>query len=201
LSPRLDILAHGLKDEETAFGIEAAAIDLLELAKLTNQVRGSKSLEIGRMTLHQLIGYYAAPPVTVVHPALLIRINKLYRHNMSAEELYEATRGVWKLGERRDKAKYGLAVFEGVVREVYEITGPWLPARTALYRTRDLSDRDVSGRWEFTGVVAQADVRDKYRLGNVQGYFRQGQQSPTVHVNCEKREKRSKSSSSANEGS
>jgi hypothetical protein len=183
LSPRLDILAHGLKDEETAFRIEAAAIDLLGLGQLTNAVRGWKSLEMGRMTLDELIGYYAAPPVSVIHPALLIRINKLFRHNMSPHELYEATRGVWKLGARRTEAKLALAVFEGIVREVYEIH-TWHPGKTTSYTTRDLSQRDVTGRWEFLGAVAQPAIRDIYRGGNVRSYFRQGQQSPTVYVTC-----------------
>src|ERR1019366_5709072 len=40
LEPRIDILAHGLPDEETALRIEAAVIDLLGLGQLTNAVRG-----------------------------------------------------------------------------------------------------------------------------------------------------------------
>ena len=182
LTPRLDILAHGLKDEETAFRIEAAAIDLLGLGELANQVRGWKSLQTGRMTLDELIGYYAAKPVTVVHPALLIRINKLYRHNMSQLELYEITRGIWKLGERRNGVRYALAVFEGVVREVYKIQS-WYPALTTSYITRDLSERDANGRWEFEGIRAPDDIRNQYYLGSVRVYFRRGNQSPVVYVN------------------
>jgi hypothetical protein len=40
---------------------------------------------------------------------------------MSAEELFEATHGVWKLSERRVRALYAFAVYKGVVREVYRI--------------------------------------------------------------------------------
>ena len=40
---RIDILAHGLRDEETAFRIEAAVIDLFALDVLMNEVRGSIS--------------------------------------------------------------------------------------------------------------------------------------------------------------
>jgi hypothetical protein len=119
--PRIDILAHGLRDEETAFRIEAAVIDLFGLDALTNEVRGWRSLEVGRIPLAELTMYYAATPVAVEVPALLIRINRLYRHNMTALELYEATRGVWILGARCTKAQFAFAVFEGVVREVYEI--------------------------------------------------------------------------------
>jgi hypothetical protein len=91
-SPRIDILAHGLRGEETAFRIEAAVIDLFGLDVLTNSVRGWRSLQLGRIPLSELTMYYAAKPVTVTVPALLIRINRLYRHSMTPQ------RGVWKVG-------------------------------------------------------------------------------------------------------
>jgi len=185
LLPEIEILAHGLKDEETALRIEAAAIDILGLGALTNAVRGFKSLQMGRMSLHELAGYYAVHPVKITHPALLVRINKLYRHNMSPIELYEATRGVWKLGARREQVKYALAVFEGVVREVYTIHS-WHPARTFPYKTRavELANRDVSDRWEFIGQIASEEIRAVYRGGSVKSYLRQGMASPTVYVNA-----------------
>jgi len=183
LVPRLEILAHGLKDEETAFRIEAAVIDLLGLEGLTNKVRGFQSLQFGRMTLDELIGYYAAPAVTIDDPVLLIRVNQLYRHKMSEHELYEITRGIWRLGERRHRAQYALAVFEGVVREVYAIE-EWHPALTTQYSTRDLSKRDVDGRWEFVGKAASEEVRTKYKLHSVRAYFLRGNQNPVIYVKC-----------------
>lgn len=179
--PRLEVLAHGLKDEETAFRVEAAAIDLLGLGDLTNQVRGWKSLQTGRMTLDELVGYYAAKPVTITDPVLLIRVNRLYRHGMSEAELYEATRGIWRVGERRETVKFAFAVFEGVVREVYMVDR-WHPARTTPYSTRDLSARDVTGRWEFTGELAESSVRKRYRFGSVRDYWRPGNQNPVLYV-------------------
>jgi hypothetical protein len=46
---------------------------------------------------------------------------------MTESELYDATRASWKVGNRRSEAQYALAVFEGIVREVYEITA-WMPS-------------------------------------------------------------------------
>lgn len=181
----MEILQHGLQDEETALRIEAAAIDLLGLGSLANAVRGCKSLEMGRMSVDELAGYYAAEPVTITHATLLIRINKLYRHNMSAQELYEATRGVWRLSARREAATYALAVFEGVVREVFEIRS-WHPANSTPYTTRveELAQRDVGGRWEFVGEIAPDEIRSRYRGRSVHSYFKRGQQSPVSYVNC-----------------
>lgn len=183
LAPRIDILAHQLPSEEVALRIEAAVIDLLGLDDLTNLVRGWRSLEFGRVSLQELITYYTAEPVEVTDPALLIRINQLYRHGMSKRELYEATRGVWKLGERRDRARIAMAVFEGVVREVYSI-GSWHRGGTLTYSTRAAEDVDAPDRWEFRGRVAPEPVRSRYLYRSVAAYFKRGQQSPVVYVNA-----------------
>ncbi|AUB84433.1 LEM-3-like GIY-YIG domain-containing protein [Candidatus Thiodictyon syntrophicum] len=181
IPPRLEILAHGLKDEETAFRVEAAVIDVLGLGSLTNAVRGWRSLQVGRMNLDDLAELYAAQPVNIDAPVLLVRVNKLYRKNMSALELYEATRGIWRLGKRRTNVRYAFSVFHGLVREVYGVH-QWYPARTLHYETRDLSARDTAGRFEFEGDIAPASIRDKYRGKAVHQYLKRGNQSPTVYV-------------------
>jgi hypothetical protein len=182
LEPRIDILAHALRDEETAFRIEAAVIDLLGFDDLMNEARGWRSVQSGRRRLSELAFYYAAKPVEVTVPALLIRINRLYRHDMTPIELYEATRGTWKLGERRKGARYAFAVFEGVVREVYEIEA-WHRAGTTPYATRDAAKLKLD-RWEFAGRIADESIRSVYIGGSVAAYFRRGQQMPTAYVNC-----------------
>ncbi len=115
-------------------------------------MRGWRSVQIGRLPLSDLTMYYAAQPCEVQIPALLIRINRLYRHGMSALELYEATRGTWKLSARRNDARYAFAVFEALVREVYEIEA-WHRAASTPYATRDATKLKVD-RWEFTGRPA-----------------------------------------------
>lgn len=101
-----------------------------------------------------------AQPVEVHHRAILITINQLYRNDMTPLELYEATRGIWVVGTRRNNAEYAMAVYQGIIREVYRID-QWHPAGTLEYRTRDSSDFGKRGRWEFSGVVAD-DIRDEY---------------------------------------
>ena len=182
IKPRLDVLAHGLPSAETALRIEAAVIDLLGLDTLTNEVRGWRSIQLGRLTLSELISYYAAKPIKMTDPAILIRINRLYRHGMSEEELYEATRGVWKLSNRRYGAKLALAVFEGVIREVYEIES-WHPAGTTPYRTGSVQDVKRQGRWEFKGRKASEGVRSRYIGGLVKEYLKPGAQNPVAYVN------------------
>ncbi|MFN0020821.1 MAG: LEM-3-like GIY-YIG domain-containing protein [Pirellulaceae bacterium] len=183
--PRLEILAHGLASEDTALRIEAAAIDLLGLDELTNKVTGWRSIQLGKMPLQELIFYYAAKPVEIVDPVLLIRINRLYRHAMSVEELYDATRSAWKLGQRREAAKFVLAVFEGVVREVFKVE-QWHPGGATPVKSGVHGDRGpiASDRWEFTGKVASPVVRNRYHGASVAKYFPKGLQNPVMYVNC-----------------
>jgi uncharacterized protein len=81
---------------------------------------------------------------------------------MSARELYDRTRGTWKVSApRADKARYALAVYGGVIQEVYSIY-EWFksdsPEMIALVGRPDGDD----GRWGFVGGVAPDDVRVKY---------------------------------------
>ena len=139
LKPRLEILSHELSDEETALRIEAAVIDLLGLDNLTNLVRGWQSVQFGRKPSEELVPYYAAKPTDIKDAVILIRINQRYRHGMSSQQLYEATRCIWKLSPHRaERATYAFAHFEGIVREVYEIE-QWHPAGTLEYETRELN--------------------------------------------------------------
>jgi hypothetical protein len=157
--PQVDILRYGLSDSEATL-VEAAAIDLISKSNLTNQVAGYHARSYGRITSQELIAILAAKPVKIRHKVLLITINKLYRSDMTPQELYEATRGIWVVGKRRDKAEYAMAVYQGIVREVYRIA-QWFPAGTTKYQTRDSSGFKYSGRWEFSGVIAK-DIRDDY---------------------------------------
>ena len=177
--PEIEILIHNLKDEKTAFSVEAALIDLIGLENLTNKVRGNSSSDYGRMTIQQLIGHYSAKPVEIKHKVILIRINKTFRHNMSELELYEATRGTWELGERRNNAEYAIPVFNGVTKELYKI-GSWHPGGTSHYSTRDMKP---DNRFEFSATVDNTDLRELYRNKDVRDYFKQGNVRSCVYVN------------------
>jgi hypothetical protein len=184
LEPRIEMLAHGLRTEQEAYNIEAAAIGLLGLENLTNRVVGKDSLRFGRKGLSELEGYYAAKPVNITDPVILIRVNQLYRHGMPAAELYDITRGVWRLVfERASAMKYVFSVYEGVVREVYEVA-KWQPAQISGYTTRtDLIPEDGKGRIEFVGKLAPEAIRQKYLLGDVTAYTKVSLQAPGLYIN------------------
>jgi len=181
--PVIEILAHGMTTEEMAFRVEAAVIDALGLdSGLTNRVRGFRALQFGRVPLSELEILYAAKPVTISEPVLLIRINRLYKPTMSSVALYEATRGIWKVGERRHGARYAMAVYEGVVRQVYQIEC-WYPAGTTPYATRTDETLLDPERWEFSGPIASA-LSANYTGGRVDHYLNNRARNPIKYVNC-----------------
>ncbi len=157
--PRIDILRYGMTSDESSL-VEATVIDLLGLSHLANAVRGNHRTSSGRVSSKDLITLLTAKPAKIKEKAVLIIINRLYRSDMTAEELYEATRGIWKIGPKRNKAELAMAVYQGIIREVYKVKR-WVPAGTQRYKTRDSRGFKRSGRWEFEGEIAH-DIRDKY---------------------------------------
>ena len=181
LSPRIELLAYGLQDAETALRIEAAAIDLLGVGSLTNIVRGHYTKH-GRMPLEDVVAQYTQRPAKIKEPSILIRINRLYHYGMSPTELYDATRSAWVVGERREEVELAMAVFEGVIREVYRVTG-WHPGGTTFNARYSGRRSDRGKRWEFVGIIAEEEVRTRYIHRHVGGLFSQGAQNPIAYVN------------------
>ncbi|NDA27025.1 MAG: hypothetical protein EBZ05_09410 [Verrucomicrobia bacterium] len=186
LEPKIEILTHGLKDDETALKIEAALIDLIGIDELVNEVRGYEAISHGKMDVQELVALYDAPKGMIRDQGiLLIRINQLFRHGMGPEELYEATRGVWKIGARRDSVRHVLALYQGVVKEVYAVEG-WEPANWRVYRFRadELKAREKQdvGRWQFGGSVAKEPIRGRYLGKDVSKYLVKGAMNPIQYV-------------------
>jgi len=131
-----------------------------------------------------LSSHNVAEPVEVTEPAILIRINRLFRPDMTPEELYDATRSSWKVGPRRDGAEFAFAIYKGIVREVYSIES-WHPGGTTPCKTGLHTNPRHAGRWEFTGSKAQETVRSKYIGRSVADYFPRGSANPIAYVNVE----------------
>jgi len=122
-------------------------------------------------------------PAQITEPVILLNLRQLYRRGMSGIRLYDITRGVWRLGKQRSRANFALAVAEGTIVEVYQIH-QWHPAATTPYLSgrRDQSDPRYANRWEFTGAVAPAAVRNKY-IGQSVKHYLTGAQNPIRYLN------------------
>ncbi|MFA6178673.1 MAG: hypothetical protein WC696_03565 [Candidatus Methylopumilus sp.] len=135
---------------------------------------------MGRM---EEISQLVQESINVDVPAMLFDIQQRYRTGITALELYEATRGAWHVGSRRENARYAFAVSEGVVREVYEIHS-WHRAGTTPYRIKPFANFPVDGRWEFIGKPAAEVLRTKYKGSSVVKYFNKSQQNHVAYANC-----------------
>jgi hypothetical protein len=104
-------------------------------------------------------------------PVVAININQQYKHVQNAEDLYNATRGIWRLSiQRAEKAKYAFAVYQGEIKEVYEID-KWIPVSNATrqyWKEREAAQGRYfppevhDGRSEFIGKLAPETIRKKY---------------------------------------
>lgn len=128
-------------------------------------------------------GERCIPTAQISEAGLLIRIPRLFNEQMTDEALYEATRGIWRIGSRRSGATYAFSVARGIIREVYVID-EWFPAGTTPYATRTFAPSETKGRHEFLGRLAPNTIRDKYLGQSVAHYFPKGAQTAFMYVNC-----------------
>ena len=120
------IVNWGLSENE-AFVAEATLINLLNRLPdilLTNEVSGHHVHD--SLTVEEFELMYGAVPLKeddIKHSILVIKINKLYRRDMSKAELYDAVRGFWKASlksiETR-KVEYVFGVYNGLIVAVYK---------------------------------------------------------------------------------
>lgn len=189
LKPKMEILIHGLEDEKTALRVESSIIDLLGIKNLTNKQNGYKSATFGRMTIEQINAIYDKQSIDIEEPSILIRISQAFRYTMSAIDLYDYTRGQWKLNPENAKhAKYGFAIYEGIIQEVYEIldwyeAGKTYSVRQGNENIKRKDENSIKGRYEFIGNLASKEIRDKYKFKSVEHYFKKGNSNPIMYKN------------------
>jgi serine/threonine-protein kinase len=135
-------------------------------------------------------GAQAGDVVSVDEPVVAININQQYPQSKTDEELYHATRGIWRLNRRRaERARYAFAVYQGEVKEVYAIHR-WMPATketTEYWDRRSASQGKYfpsevnEGRSEFVGELASEAVRQKYVGKRLP---KRHSQNPILYFNC-----------------
>lgn len=176
---RIDILRHGLTERE-AFHLEAATMDLLGFSDLTNRIVGKGTHVLGRMGVDDLNAQYGAKPVNFDpdHRVILIR-SRRFTHGMDEHALYETTRMWWRLGPRRSRADYAMAVHGGVVRAVYRIDGWIEPTESDI-----AEEANRVGRFGFIGHRDE-EMEKRYVFADVTAYLpARGGRNPIRYVNC-----------------
>jgi hypothetical protein len=118
-----------------------------------------------------------------VLPNLTNKVRGIAACRMTLEEAkahFAAEVAAIKAVDSNEKRRLADLIFNGVIREVYEIE-KWLPAATEKYETRSLLAKSIPSRWEFVGRLADDELRNRYRYKRFE--FPQGLQSPIVGVN------------------
>ncbi|MBF4487230.1 hypothetical protein [Flavobacterium sp. CSZ] len=125
--------------------------------------------------------------------AILIRINKTYQSSINKEVLYDYTRGRCKLNpERAKNARYAIAIYKGIILELYEIND-WHKAGTteSSRKPNDKpelnSTKSLIGRFEFKGKLASEEIKNKFVNKSVRHYFVKGNSNPINYEICRKR--------------
>ncbi|WP_156848598.1 hypothetical protein [Collinsella intestinalis] len=182
--PLIEILVFGL-DEKAAYKVEAAAIDLLGLKNLTNKQAGHESSLYGRIEVSELDARFDHGELAesdFLEDAVLVKVNQLYRNGMSDFELYEVTRGFWRVDKSKVEGIHlALAVYDGMVLEAYEIAA-WLPAGSGMCAARSVCQAELAHRMEFVGRVANRCIRDRYVGKGVSGLYAPGSANPIRYV-------------------
>ena len=106
---------------------------------------------------------------------IAFKVNKSYKENMTETELYDITRGCWRINrERAQLVDYAFSVYEGTIIEVYKIE-KWLPGEE-LQRTTFPDEKVPKKRYGFKGEIAEKEIRDKYIGKSI--IYKKGEQSP-----------------------
>lgn len=152
LEPLHIIHRHGMEEDE-AKEVEAALIDAYP--GLTNKVRGAGS-DYGPADAAQLERLYRAQEIEF-EPGDLCMIIKTRWSTVDDDShgsVYEAVRRSWVVSkERADRAKYVLAVIDGLCEGVF-VPDSWERSGTPAPSKRQ--------RYEFTGSPADENIRQKY---------------------------------------
>ena len=144
--------------------------------KLTNKIGGYESSYFGRMDLNQIKARYTSDEANITEKVVLIKLSTTFRYNMEPFELYDYTRGIWKVAEnRRNEITHAFAVYDGIIQETYNVL-QWFKAGTT-YANRDYDEWDITGRWEFIGSISE-EMRTKYRYKSVEHYWSANAQNP-----------------------
>lgn len=176
------ILRSGLSEKE-ALEIEATLIDYGNYFKkdFSNSVSGQHSNEKGIMTSDEIIRKFNAKPLKeLLHPLVIININKKYKRGINTYDIYSATKEAWKVAESKIKhLKYALAEYEGIIIEVYKIND-WYKVNTEDFNKRSevKIKENKNLRWGFNGVVASDEVRNYYLNKSISRFKKKGAANP-----------------------
>ena len=175
---RVDIIRHGLENEDIAFDVEAALIDILGIENLENKQPGHDSGKNrenfkGRISAYEIDKLFSEGDINVEE----------FEHNIICffpkpsriEKFgnYDTCRQYWEVSKKRVteklngslKYEYAFLCNKNFIQEIYKILA-WYPAGTTATSREKPSNPDKE--YEFIGqVVSDTKIIKKYKHKNI----------------------------------
>ncbi len=189
------IIINSNLSEKEAYAAEASLINIFNYicdVNLTNVISGHHSSEV--LTVEEFERIYGAEALNkedIHHKVLVIKINKLFKRNMTKEELYDVVRGVWRASLKRVQVvDYVFGVYNSLIVAVYKPT-KWYRCKDALDKKPKHVDV-VTERLENRIFFVDEDFENKNQV-KVSEYdgksivglkLNQSAQNPITYINC-----------------
>lgn len=91
------------------------------------------------------------------------------------ESLYECTRKYWPVDPlKANRAEYIAGVCDGIIKTIYKRTQNWRPVSSFREFADDAEIAEnpkLLGRYAFTGIEANQEIKDKYIRKGMPGRF------------------------------
>ncbi len=108
-------------------------------------------------------------------PAVVFKINRMYKPGMTKDEIYEAARGIWKIDWETRSPKFAIVSAFGKVQGVFHILG-WEPADFVRLGTAPVGRLMWHGEW--------ADEFNNLRLQEINCLPGGHTTGPFFYINC-----------------
>lgn len=168
------IIINSNLTEQEAFIVEASLINVfnfLNKTKLTNIVAGHHSSEaLSVEEFERINGALPLEKNDIKHEILVIKINKLYHRDISADELYDSVRGVWRASKKNAQSvEYVFGVYNSLIVAVYKPT-QWYTCKEAPEK-RPRQDEILTPRTENRIFFVDDNFKNRISLDENQKFY------------------------------
>lgn len=188
------IIINSNLTKEEALAAEASLINAFNFindAQLTNSQAGHHSQEaLTAEDFERENGADELQESDIRHKIMIIKINKLYRRNMTPTELYDAVRGCWKASESSaENVEYVLGAYHSLIVGVYKPT-QWHRVKNEPQKCpahHDQSDASANKKLFFIDENFEngqpLDEHQLFYLGkSIKPFIKKGAQSPFMYL-------------------
>lgn len=190
------IIINSNLTETEAFAAEAALINAFNYVSnvgLTNIIAGHHSAEaLSVEDYEKIYGAEELREEDIKHKILVIKINKLYRRDISDDELYDSVRGVWRASmNNAQSVDYVFGVYNSLIVAVYKPTR-WYKCKEAPEK-RPRQDEALTPQTENRIFFVDEGFENGYFHDENQTFYcgksiarlklNQGAQNPITYLN------------------